>query len=127
MATQSTGVSKIRLSDEEINIIMDNLDALQRDAAGNQRRSERHRLRGRATVVVYETPNTTQKLIVRLRNVSIHGIGFLSATPMIPDTEFQIWLPTGAGGRMVDKVATVRRCNVAPKMLHEIGAEFVIS
>lgn len=117
-------ISEIRLSDEEIEQILDGLDGKESESANDVRRSQRHRLRGLTSVVTFDTSNTRMVLRVRLRNVSQHGVAFLAATPMIPGTEFTIQMPVDGGERTIERVCVARRCSLADKLIHEIGAEF---
>jgi hypothetical protein len=125
MSTPNITQQNLRISKEEATRILDRLDAQEKKTEVSARRSARCRLRGEllvATVPPSSFPATTY--YVRLRNVSRHGVAFLSRTAMTPGTLLTIHLPIGPESTIVERRATVRRCRHIEGMIHEIGAEF---
>ncbi len=125
MSTPNVTQQSLRISAKEADRILRRLDAQEKKTEVSARRSARCRLRGEllvATVPPSSFPATTY--YVRLRNVSRHGVAFLSRTAMTPGTLLTIHLPIGPESSIVKKRATVRRCRHVEGMIHEIGAEF---
>ena len=95
------------------------------ESKDSRRRSTRHRLRGAAVVVKVQKHSIWPTVYrIRLRNVSRHGVAFLSRAPMMPGDFLRIELPIGPRSNMVEKHAIVRRCRYVEDMIHEVGAEF---
>jgi hypothetical protein len=118
-------VCDVRVPPEVVSRILDRLDAAQPSPEASQRRSERYSLRGLAVLVLIGADGVTEAIIrVRLRNVSRHGVAFLSARPILPGTAFRIGLPIGPAGETVERAATAVRCRLVGHGLHEVGAEF---
>ena len=125
MSTSDVTQRNLRISEKEADRLLRRLDAAEKETDNSARRSARCRLRGEllvATVPPSSFPATTY--YVRLRNISRHGVAFLSRTAMTPGTLLTINLPIGPESSIVKKRATVRRCRHIEGMIHEIGAEF---
>ena len=126
MATSCRTVQDIDLSDEEVTRILDRLDAMERRTKSSERRSPRRYLRGTAMITNMSLPGyTTADYRVRLRNVSEHGVVFLSRHAWDAGTRFDIELPIGPDLSVVEKRAAVVRCRHVEGPICEIGAEFV--
>lgn len=122
---QDSEVYRIRLSDQEAAAILDRLDAEQLDDENGQRRSSRHPLRGMEMVVaVAQQGQPAVSHQVKTRNVSQHGLAFITTAAMLPGTMITVHFPTGKGGEPVRKEAIVRRSRLVQGVVYEIGAEF---
>jgi len=122
---QDSEVYRIRLTDQETMAILDRLDAEQADNENHQRRSQRHPLRGMEIIVrVAQRGQPPVSHLVKTRNVSQHGVGFLSTAAMLPGTMIIVRLPTQKGKTPVQKEAIVRRSQLVEGMVYAIGAEF---
>ncbi len=125
MNSVDENIHDIRLSAEEATTILDTLDGQANEQAEGVRRSKRHPLRGMAMVVTLDDPSRpASSYRVRMRNVSQHGVGFLSSRPMLEGTPLRVHLPLGGSGKTAIKTAVVRRCRYVQGMIYEVGAEF---
>ena len=125
MTVSDEMVFDIRISEEAVRRILDRLDSEESDVTKSLRRSERQPLHGKfvvVRVVAVDAPPTN--LGTRLRNVSRHGIAFLSGRPILPGTPLKVRLPIGPEGKHVDKEAVCVRCRWVESVIHEVGAEF---
>ncbi|MFQ5429705.1 MAG: PilZ domain-containing protein [Phycisphaerae bacterium] len=118
-------IQKFRLSDEETLAILELLDAGQVDPADSKRRSERHTLRGMTILIVIVKPGCSEiPYEVKTRNVSKHGIAFLSTSAMVPGTLIRVHLPAPESAESVTKEAVIRHCRPVQGKAYEMGAEF---
>ena len=125
MSTTSRPVHDVGLSDEQVTLILDKLDAMEARVKKSERRSDRRYLRGTAMLVNLSRPGYTMAdFRVRLRNISRHGVAFLSGNAMQPGTRLRIQLPIGPDLSIVEQEAVVTRCRQVESQVHEIGAEF---
>jgi hypothetical protein len=126
MTVTAPEVQDIGISDEEVTRILDQIEPDERVRQVEQRRSQRSYLRGTVVFVVVlkglHPPAVLYR--ARLRNVSFHGVSFLTCGPMAPGTRLRMELPVGADLDTVEKHAIVRRCRHIERMIYEIGAEF---
>ena len=126
MSTSCRTVQDLDISDEEVNRILDRLDAMERQTKSSARRSDRRYLRGTAIITNMSLPGyTTADYRVRLRNVSQHGVVFLCRHSWEPGTRFDIQLPIGPDLSVVEKTAVVVRCRYVEGPICEIGADFI--
>ena len=126
MSTSCRTVQDLGISDEEVTRILDRLDEAERQVKTSERRSTRRYLRGTAMIVNMSRPGYTMAdYRVRLRNVSDHGVVFLSRHAWDAGTRFDIELPIGPDLSIVEKKATVVRCRHVEGPICEIGAEFI--
>ncbi len=125
MATDQQPIIDLRLPDERIHELLDELDAKETTVDDCRRRSKRHHIRGLAVVIAatYQRSEVVH-FRVRMRNVSQHGIGFLSPMPIMPNTNLSLELPTGRDRAMVKKNAVAKRCHHVGNMVYQVGAEF---
>jgi PilZ domain len=125
MGKTETEVFGFRLPDAEVGRLLNHLDDGESDVDDSKRRSARHALRGKAMVVfLSESGNADIGYSVRMRNISQHGLAFLTHRNMLPGTLIRIQLPMGTDRAVVQKRAVVRRCRHVQAMVFEIGAEF---
>lgn len=125
MRVDTTPLLPIRISDHELEKILDALDSHVIDRDENRRRSPRFSIRKLSlTVIIAQQGMPPTRHIVRARNLSAHGLGFLSTAVMLPGTQLRVVLPSGPGGQTIEKPAIVRRCTHIRGRTHEIGAEF---
>jgi len=126
MAVEAPEVQDIGISDEEVTRILDQMEPDERVKQVEQRRSQRSYLRGTTVFIVVlkgsQPPGVLYR--ARLRNVSFHGVSFLTCGPMVPGTRLRMELPVGRDLDTVEKHAVVRRCRHIERMIYEIGAEF---
>ena len=125
MSTSLRIVQDIGISDEDVTRILDRLDAVECETQKSKRRSDRRYLRGTAVIANMSLPGyTTADYRVRLRNVSNHGVVFLTRHSWDPGTRFEIQLPIGPELEAVESKAVVVRCRHVEGPVCEIGAEF---
>jgi hypothetical protein len=125
MQTLERPVIDLELSDEEVTQLLDALDEAELPIADSDRRSERRYLRGTALLVKLTRPGfTTADFRVRLRNVSNHGVAFLSRYDWTPGTRLFVELPIGDHLAATEKASIVRRSREVAEDVFEIGAEF---
>jgi hypothetical protein len=125
MAILNLTVQDIGLADSEVTRILDELDASERNARDDRRRSSRDYLRGTAVFVTLEASRPpTVAFQVRLRNISCTGVAFLSCGPITVGTRLRMELPTGEELETAERHAVVRRCRRVEKLIYEVGAEF---
>ena len=125
MSEPNRSIYDLELSDEEVTAILDRLDAEELRVKTSGRRSLRRFLRGTALVVRMSLPGFTMAdFRVRLRNISQHGVGFLSRYALEPGTRLTLQLPIGPDLSMVEKPAVVVRSRPVEGPIHEVGVEF---
>jgi hypothetical protein len=125
MLTLERPVVDLELSDEEVTRILDALDESELPIGDSERRSERRYLRGTALLVRLTRPGfTTADFRVRLRNISQHGVAFLSRYDWAPGTRLFVELPIGEQLAPTEKAAVVKRNREVADKVYEIGAEF---
>lgn len=125
MATSCRAVQDIGISDEDVTRILDRLDAMECRTKISERRSDRRYLRGTAIITNMSLPGFTMAdYRVRLRNVSQHGVVFLTRHSWEAGTRFEIQLPIGPNLDIVDTKAVVVRCRHVEGPICELGAEF---
>lgn len=128
----------MRISNTEVELILDRIDAAVADAddaddaddaerlrGQKARRSPRHSLRGLGIIVtIEENGEAVASLQVRVRNISQHGVAFITNRPMVPGTLLWVLMPIGPNKGMQEKEAIVRRWRHVQGMIYEIGVEF---
>ena len=125
MSGPNRSIYDLELSDEEVTAILDKLDAEETQVRVSERRSLRRFLRGTALVVRMSLPGFTMAdFRVRLRNISQHGLAFLSRYTLEPGTRLTLQLPIGSDLSMVEKPAVVVRSRLVEGLIHEVGVEF---
>ncbi len=125
MAIFNLTVQDIGLPDKDATRVLDALDAAECDPQADKRRSTRDYLRGTAVFVTLQASRPPAVAFrVRFRNVSKHGVAFLSCGPMVVGTRLRMELPAGNDLDTVERHAVGRRCRHVEQMIHEIGAEF---
>jgi hypothetical protein len=125
MQTLERQVIDLELSDEAVTQLLDALDEAELPSSDSERRSERRYLRGTALLVKLTRPGfTTADFRVRLRNISHHGVAFLSRYDWSPGTRLFVELPIGEQLAPSEKAAVVRRSREVAANVYEIGAEF---
>ena len=126
MAVRAPEVQDIGISDEEVTRLLDQIEPDERVKQVELRRSQRTYLRGTTLFVVVlkgaQPPGVLYR--ARLRNVSFHGVSFLTCGPMVPGTRLRMEMPVGRDLNTVEKHAIVRRCRHIERMIYEVGAEF---
>ena len=125
MSEPTRPIHDLGLSDAEVTELLDNLDAGEIDTRESERRSLRRYLRGTALIVRMSRPGfTAADFRVRLRNISQHGVAFLSRHAWEPGTQICLELPIGPDLAIVEQQAVVVRSRHIEGEIHEIGAEF---
>ena len=125
MLTSNRPIVDLDISDDEVTRILDELDEAEVPMTDSERRSERHYLRGTALLVKLSQPGfTTADFRVRLRNISRHGVAFLSRYDLAQGTRLYAELPIGDHLSPTEKAAVVRRSRQVEENVYEIGAEF---
>lgn len=115
----------IKLTDAVAALLLNRLEASEGDSQKSKRRSNRLDLRGvLLPITVLQDHEPVGVFRVRMRNVSQHGVGFLSRAAMTPGAVVTLHLPIGPNSRTVDKRAVIRRCSHVEGMIYDIGAEF---
>jgi hypothetical protein len=87
-----------------------------------QRREPRVGMRARAYIL--PTVSATVPVPVRVRDVSIGGMGLLLPTELGPDRLFLLLLPKGGGKPPVRLACTVAHCQALGEDLYAVGARF---
>lgn len=116
--------SDLSIDDVDVERILDRLDAECGSAAHENRAAPRHPLRGRAVCVILVHPHATEALRVRLRNLSMSGVAFLSGKQLPPGTRIQLLMPHAVAAGVGDQIAVVRHVRVVEAGVFEIGASF---
>ena len=115
----------IKLTDAAAAALLDKLEANDTVADTDRRRSTRRELHGALLpITVWQDDEPVGVFRVRMRNVSQHGVGFLSRVAMAPGAVVTLHLPIGPSATTIDKQAVVRRCSHVQGMIYDIGAEF---
>jgi hypothetical protein len=115
----------IKLSDAATEHLLDKLETAEDEKVASKRRSERRDLRGvRLPITMRHDEDPVGVFHVRMRDISQHGVGFLSRAAISPGTAITVHLPLGPNGTSIDKHAVVRRCSHVDGMIYDIGAEF---
>ena len=122
-------IMDMRISNTDVELILDHIDAAVADAerleGQTARRSPRHSLRGLGIIVtIEENGEAIASLRVRARNISQHGVAFITNRPMVPGTLVWVLMPIGPNKGMQEKEAIVRRWRHVQGMIYEIGVEF---
>ena len=87
-----------------------------------QRREPRVGMRARAHIL--PSVSATVPVPVRVRDVSIGGMGLLLTRELGPDTLFLLLLPKGGGKPPVRLACTVAHCQAIGDDLYAVGARF---
>jgi hypothetical protein len=89
------------------------------------RRAERIPQDGKATILVcQETGHVGPPRTVRLRDVSLRGVSFVSTTPLARGQQFVYHLPRGANAAPTPVLCTVAYCRPEVDAGYRVGAEF---
>lgn len=125
MSTPHLTQLDIKLTDAAAAALLDKLEAKEAVADKDRRRSTRREVHGAVfPITVWQDDDPVGVFRVRMRNVSQHGVGFLSRVAMAPGAVVTVHLPIGPNGTTIDKGAVVRRCSHVEGMIYDIGAEF---
>lgn len=115
----------IKLTDAAAAALLDKLEVKETLTDKDRRRSTRRELHGALLpITVWQDDEPVGVFRVRMRNVSQHGVGFLSRAAMTPGAVVTLHLPIGPNTTTIDKRAVVRRCSHVEGMIYDIGAEF---
>lgn len=115
----------IGLPDEEVSRILDKLNAQEVQVTGTERRSVRHCILGTALIVGMSRPGfATADFRVRLRNISRHGVAFISRYALEPGTLLNIQLPIGRDLEIRQEPGVVVRCREVEDGIYEIGVDY---
>jgi hypothetical protein len=87
-----------------------------------QRREPRVGMRARAYIL--PTVSATVPVPVRVRDVSVGGMGLLLPRELAPDRLFLLLLPKGGGRPAVRLACTVAHCQALGEDLYAVGARF---
>jgi len=88
MSASDRPVQDIRISDEDVNRMLDRLDDAEIRVRKSERRSVRRYLRGTAIVATVLRPDASADVYRgRIRNISDHGVAILSPVALAPDTQ----------------------------------------
>ena len=87
-----------------------------------QRRDPRVGVRARAHIL--PSLSATTPLPVRVRDLSVGGMGLLLPSELGPDKIFLILLPRGGGNAPVRLASTVAHCQAIAEDLYAVGARF---
>jgi len=87
-----------------------------------QRREPRVGMRARAFIL--PTVSATVPVSVRVRDVSVGGLGLLLPQELGPDRLFLLLLPKGGGRPPVRLACTVAHCQAIAEDLYAVGARF---
>ena len=127
MSPATRAIQDLGLSDAEVTKLLDELDACEVEPRASERRSNRHPFRGTALVVKMSLPGfTTADFCVRLRNISRHGVAFLSRHAFEPGAKLSLELPIGQHLEIVERQAVVVRNRQVGDQVYEVGAEFSV-
>jgi hypothetical protein len=125
MSEPTRSIQNIDLSDAEVTKVLDALDASEVQGRVCERRSPRRPIRGTALIVGSSRPGFTMAdYRVRLRNISRHGVAFLSQHEWAKGAKICLELPVGPKLDAVECEAVVVRCRQIEDRAYEIGAEF---
>jgi CheY-like chemotaxis protein len=119
-------VDSLRLSEQERLEIIAQLDRQARFGRGSERRQEerQHYEDGGGLVVRVQNPGgASVSYLVRARNLSTSGVGFLHGTFLYPGSSCTVRL-TGTKGQPVEVAGKVARCQHVRGRVHEIGVLF---
>ena len=114
----------LRLTEEYVTKILDQLDRDQASAAANARKSERHTYRAKV-IVEWIVNDGAHRAAVATRNLSRHGLGFLTTRFVYPGTRCRVRLISALNIAQVSE-ATVMRCRYLSGTtgVHEVGVKF---
>lgn len=125
MPATTRTVYDIELTDEEVTELLERLDSAEGKVTNSERRSQRRFCIGTALIVGMSLPGFAgADFRVRLRNISQHGVAFLSRHPFQPGVRLGIELPIGPDLTPVERPACVVRCRQVTEKVFEIGADF---
>jgi len=124
MSNHPCPIQDIGLSDQQVTELLDRLDAEEIEMPPIERRSTRRYLRGAAMVVSASAAEEAPSLRVRLRNVSRHGVAFLSSNGWEVGTRLRLELPIGSELASVEMLGVVVHRRHLEGPIFEIGAEF---
>lgn len=115
----------VRAPRDEVNRVLDELDARDRGAENNRRRATRHTYRAPALVITFNSGDLPISRAVPVRNISRTGIGFLDGKYVYPETECIVHLVSDMN-YADDVPGKVARCRYLPgsQNLHEVGVAF---
>ncbi|MFH1419480.1 MAG: response regulator [Planctomycetota bacterium] len=125
MGTTSNLVRTVRLSDADIDAVMEKLDAAATPQAASKRHAERFAFRIKGCVVHMQMPGSAgpTPYLVPTRDISATGLSFLHGGFIYPGTRCVVQL-ISMHGAWENATATVMRCDYIEEMLHEVGIAF---
>ena len=116
----------VRATREQIQDLLDALDAAACPIQRDVRRSRRTSYRSLSVVVdvMNARGGSTCQFKVATRNITAGGLAFLHKQMLSIDTKLRILIPTLDESRL-EVHARVTRCRHVKGMIHEIGVEFL--
>lgn len=123
-ATQNRTLRTIRLSDEQINALLDNLGSTN-DKESQKRKAQRYRYRVKALVVRMQRPGFPAPVIYQVpaHDISSTGLSFLHGGYVHVGTRCTAQLIT-TYGTWDDVSGTVVRCAYVDGTIHDVGVRF---
>ncbi|MFN0138422.1 MAG: PilZ domain-containing protein [Phycisphaerae bacterium] len=121
---KTDGQVLLRLTEDYVSAILDQLDHESASPMANARKSERHAYRARV-IVEWLAPEGSQRATVATRNLSRTGVAFLTTRFVYPGTRCRARLISALNiAQVVD--ATVVRCRYLSNTtgVHEVGCQF---
>ena len=117
-------VTAIRLDEETLEEVLDDMDLAQTDdVSANRRLHPRSPYRVRAAVVYAKQIDPNVAFVVPTRNISQGGIAFLHRHMMYVGQECTIQLAAMDGG-WITVEGVIARCRHVKAMVHEIAVKF---
>ncbi len=127
MGTTDAELHPFRLAAEQLQEMLDSLDAAPLSERKHPRRSERKPFRSASVeiqIIESHSAPAGNSFQVVTRNLSAHGLAFLHRNMIAIDQRLRVRIPL-LDDRHVELLARVARCRYVGDMVHEIGVEFL--
>jgi hypothetical protein len=119
-------IQSVRLSDQQVLVLLEALDRKDKDLRTDVRKFKRARFRtGKVIVHVLDAQHSIESSFrVVARNLSADGLGFLHGQMLPPGKPVFVQIPR-RGSEDLNLLAKVAHCRHVDGMIHEVGLKFV--
>lgn len=126
MASSDKLSTTVAVTPDELFVLLNRMDASQKERNSNVRRSRRHRFRSKSVgIELLDRHGVTEHVFrVTTRNLSRHGLSFIHRQMMPTGYDLWIHIPL-LDGRQAQIGGRVVRCRHLQGMYHEVGVEFI--
>lgn len=126
MRSSNNCIQSVRLSKEQLQILLDTLDRQEKGAPQDLRKFKRAPFRtGKILLHVLDNSNAVEATFrVVARNLSSDGLGFIHGQMLPPGKPVLVQIPR-EGSQWFNILGQVAHCRHVEGMIHEVGLKFV--